>query len=495
MIFINTSKIMSGNDIIKSESTKIDGNKSALTPGAFNSSASGALTSAISAVAASYATISNILNDLHTFLNNYSSDAEGGEYSLSDSGGEIIDDAVYAAIKNCEDLLDDISMGSKLFTSLAISETGTDDSNSTSQFNNVLWGLLCNGKSEVPLPYGNLWLEYIKDLVDAAIEDDNKSWINLYDNLNLIFGVMDSSGKTYTSPDSKPPQHSYTTTINGKPQEIEYRYLISDNFDPSKTHSVAVIFDGGTKITDNYVRSFDSAFNYKYQYDAYMSAYEEGKISDDLIIINVNLKLYQDFEGDNYGGLICLGEDISTKLMDSVAEQISGEMLERGIDVSSDDIIDSLSTDRKDWYLSGHSLGGKTLAQIASQDIVIEKFGNFYLSSPALYLNTQTDRDNTYRIFDAMSDAIKEHPDTSVTFSTGANEYTTDKGKHTLDDAIYFYKKCNEDNNNTLIIGDNFNVVFRASLIKNSKGEDSLNIGHNNNDVYGNIDFLSSSLY
>ena len=107
MIKINTGTIVSCMFIIKMENAKINSKKGTLVPGSFNSSASNALTSALSKVEDSYSAISNGFNNLYTYLKNYSSDAEGIEDIHTDIGGEILDHNVASSVvQNRKKLLD-----------------------------------------------------------------------------------------------------------------------------------------------------------------------------------------------------------------------------------------------------------------------------------------------------------------------------------------------------------------------------------------------------
>ena len=117
MTKINTNKISDCTDILSKESTKIDGKKGSFVAGTFNSSVSNTLTSSLLKVEDSYSTISNELNDLYTYLKNYSSDSEGKENIMSDENGTILDNAVYAAVNNYRDVLKKFSMGLSTFTS------------------------------------------------------------------------------------------------------------------------------------------------------------------------------------------------------------------------------------------------------------------------------------------------------------------------------------------------------------------------------------------
>lgn len=446
MIFINTSKIMSGNDIIKSQSNNIEGKNSSFAPGSFNSSASGTLTSALSKVANSYSTISTILNNLYTFLNNYSSDAEGGEYSLSDSGGEIIDDAVYAAIKNCEDLLEDISMGSELFTSQMDMSTDNNDSNK--------YGAM-------PILPSSLLKGFFSSL--GLLEKMNEP-DEFYINLSNLCGI-----DFFRKPEKEGTviEGKYTSGYNNRSYEVGYSVYLPPDYNENEKYNIAILLDGqnigvdygnslfklGRTITTPQGQN-NIGFNGQMVFD---NLFNSGEI-DSTIIVTLD---YDTVYSSNAAKLF-FHDDLMYELLPTIAQEYSTY-----ID-SNNPTPESIIENRDHALFGGYSAGG--LFAYNEIPSVLDIFGNYAFYSPAAGMNNN----GVVKAINESSYSIR-----SLFFSSGANEFTTAKGMH-IKNAV---KTLNDGCNDELTYGENF--VFSTAATDNGNG--SYSLGHQPSNAFINM--------
>ena len=385
MIFINTSAILRSTDILKEKSTNIEGKNSSLAPGAFNSSASGKLTSALSKVSTSYAEISAILNDLYIFLKNYSSDAEGGEYSLSDSGGEIIDDAVYAAIKNCEDLLDDISMGSKLFTSQMDMSTDNNDANKNGIMPILPSSLLRGFCSEIPF-----------SRLDAAALTPNIRGLDFFKKPEGEDIPIELKSFTSRMTDNK-----------GNNYEIEYSVYTSPNYDLNIKSNIAIFIEGNNGEFWSYG---DSIFNENHQRPLPDGSNFKGKwVFDNYFnTANVAQTILVTIDCHNYYNIYNCNDEKASYFHDDLYELLTTIDQEYNTYFDPDDPTSS----RNCITAGGYSEGGRIIYNLMPS--ILDYVANFAFFSPEDVMDPKVPE-----MINASDHSIR-----SLYMSCGSNEFT-----------------------------------------------------------------------
>ena len=469
MTKINTEIITDCMCTIKSESTKIEGKKVSFAPGAFNSSASGKLTSAISNVTNSYSEISNKLKDLCAYLKNYSSDSEGEENMMSDGNGTVLDDAVYAVINNYRDVLKKFSMGLSTFTSQTDMSTDNTEENQKSRklpngYISAFGGILNNLKSKSDV------IQDMKNEISGYIASDKNAYNN---NRDLLAGVVLGFYNFFKPAEKKGTVSEIKTftsrmTYGGKNVGVGYSVYTPPNYDPSKKYNIAIIFDGlnnnnygNSFFTSNVTAIISGKSVYRQSTDVFDNFFNDNE-NNNTILVTLDYNKYNRDNPDS-NGETAFHYDLMHTLLPTIAQDYSTY-----IDPND---TSSIIENRDHALLGGYSLGGRYAVNKSPE--VLDIFGNFaYISAEELA--------KPENLVKAINNS--NYPIRSMFFGTGTGEFGN--GNHNFNIPATVLTGCSDK----LTYGENFVYCVSGTY----KDENTIGYGHDRtNAIFNTIKAIS----